>query len=84
MKSSPTAPITEPSRKKLNKSAELYIRGLLADVISGSRNEVRKSDLVFVAAAASARGDAFATQNAGDLDSAVVPAIDQDVAEVGH
>jgi hypothetical protein len=80
----PTAPKRTPSKNRLNRSAESYIRGLLTDVITASGNEVQKLHFVAFAAGTSARGDALATEKAIDFDTAVIPAVDQDVSEVGH
>jgi hypothetical protein len=83
MKRIPTMPATAPTRNPLSKSAGLYIR-FLTCVISGSTDKVVQNHLVFFAAGASAGGDAFPAQEAGDFDSAVIPAVDQNVAEVGQ
>lgn len=84
MDSIPTAPKPVPIKKRINRSAELYIRGLLTDVIAGSRDKVEQRHFVAFAARATARGDGLATFKAFDFDSAVVPPIDMDPTEIGH
>jgi hypothetical protein len=68
----------------MSRSAESYIRGLLADVITGSGNEVQQRHFVSLAASATARGDGLAAFDAVNFNSAVVPPIDVDPTEIRH
>jgi hypothetical protein len=53
-------------------------------VVTGCLYEVSQGDLVFFTAGTAASGDVFATEKAGDFDSAVIPAVDENVAEIGQ
>lgn len=84
MDSIPTAPNPAPIKNRINRSAELYIRGLLTDVIAGSRDKVEQRHFIAFTARATARRDGLATFKAFDFNSAVVPSIDMDPAVIRH
>jgi hypothetical protein len=51
-------------------------------VVSGCLYEVSQGDLVFFAAGTAASGDFSTAEKAGDFNSAVIPAVDENVAEI--
>jgi hypothetical protein len=53
-------------------------------VVTGRLNQVSQKDLVFFAAVTATSGDVFTAEQAGDFYSAVIPAGDEYVIEIGQ